>query len=947
MAAPAPVAGLAGRAAAAAAPPPPPPPPSRLSVRALFLRIALECGVLALFARHAFTDGVRAARGSPLAYVRWLNELRILIALERARRIDVLEAGGEAAVAADPARMFARPLPHLAQLRQLSAMLPSWRKARVRSAAGAMGGAPTPVLKELVLVGGGHSHVHVLRMWGMAPVPGVRLTLVTRDIETPYSGMLPGHVAGAYTRDECHLDLVRLCAWAGARLIHAEATGLDLDAKRVRLAAGRPPLRYDVLSINIGCTPRLFGNSSGFESATRKGAGADARGVTAVKPIDGFGRRWDALLARTVANSADGAPTTVAIVGGGGGGVELALAVRARLVRELRARGQADAEGALRVLLVGRSAELMPRHAPEVRSAVRAALESRGIRALLGAEVVAVEDAAAAGGAVGNGAAHGAPARELVLADGQRVGVDESIWCTEGAPQGWLADSGLALDAAGFLEVDTALRVGGRDDVFAAGDVASIRGHPRPKAGVFAVRMGPPLVANLNAALRGAPLARYEPQAAFLGLIGTGEGGCIASRGSLALEADWLWRLKDWIDRKWMHAYGDGLPHMADASGAPPAADVAAVAASAGAEAIALLAAAPMRCGGCGAKVGSTVLSNALARVALPTRRELLVGVDGGADDCAVWEEEAGGAVSVQTVDYLRGLVSDPYDFGLIGAQHALSDCFAMGAQPTLALAFVTLPLQVRAQHQGRACSARDRAPRTPRVPHARPARPARARPTHLAARAPPSAPRAPAPLPSSSSSVVIFPRARPSAPRAPVPLPSSAPSPVRQVAASSEDDLVQMMAGASAALREAGCALGGGHTSEGAEAGIGFAITGRAASASALLRKGGLREGDALIVTKPLGTGVLFAAQMRGKARGRWIAGALRAMRQSNGPAAAIVRAHGASGCTDVTGFGLCGHLLEMCKASGRRANLELDAVPTLDGTRARGAARAPASRP
>jgi selenium donor protein len=152
-------------------------------------------------------------------------------------------------------------------------------------------------------------------------------------------------------------------------------------------------------------------------------------------------------------------------------------------------------------------------------------------------------------------------------------------------------------------------------------------------------------------------------------------------------------------------------------------------------------------------------------------------------------------------------------------------------------------------------------------------------------------------------------------------------------VAASAEDDLVQMMAGASEALAEAGCALGGGHTSEGAEVGIGFAVTGRAPSASALLHKRGLVSGHALVLTKPIGTGVLFAALMRHAARGSWIKAALASMRLTNGPAAAIVREHGASACTDVTGFGLCGHLLEMCRSSSKSATVHLDRIPLLDG--------------
>src|SRR5256885_14284035 len=113
-----------------------------------------------------------------------------------------------------------------------------------------------PIAQDLVLVGGGHAHVHVLKRFGMRPVPGVRLTLVTRDVETPYSGMLPGYVAGLYSFAECHIDLVRLARFAGARLIHDEAVGLDRGRRQI-LCRAHPPIRYDILSLDIGSTPRM------------------------------------------------------------------------------------------------------------------------------------------------------------------------------------------------------------------------------------------------------------------------------------------------------------------------------------------------------------------------------------------------------------------------------------------------------------------------------------------------------------------------------------------------------------------------------------------------------------------------------------------------------------------------------------------------------------------
>ena len=135
------------------------------------------------------------------------------------------------------------------------------------------------LLKDLVLVGGGHSHVHVVRSFGMKPMPGVRLTLIGRDIETPYSGMIPSFVAGAYTFDECHIDLARLCAWSGARLIHAEAVGLDRLNRQV-LLKDRPPVSYDLVSLDVGSSP----STQAIDGATEY--------ATPVKPIAELGRRW-------------------------------------------------------------------------------------------------------------------------------------------------------------------------------------------------------------------------------------------------------------------------------------------------------------------------------------------------------------------------------------------------------------------------------------------------------------------------------------------------------------------------------------------------------------------------------------------------------------------------------------------------------------------------------
>ena len=164
-----------------------------------------------------------------------------------------------------------------------------------------------PVLKDVVLIGAGHAHVAVLRMFGMAPLPGARFTLITREVHSPYSGMLPGLIAGHYRFDDAHIDTAPLARFAGARLYQDEAIGLDLANRRV-ICRNRPPVPYDLLSIDIGSTPNTAQISGAVEHAIP------------VKPIDGFLARFMAMKERVLARKGS---TRIAVIGGGAGGVEL------------------------------------------------------------------------------------------------------------------------------------------------------------------------------------------------------------------------------------------------------------------------------------------------------------------------------------------------------------------------------------------------------------------------------------------------------------------------------------------------------------------------------------------------------------------------------------------------------------------------------------------------
>ncbi len=629
-----------------------------------------------------------------------------------------------------------------------------------------------PITTDLVLLGAGHAHVEVLRRFAMRREPGVRLTLIGREPETPYTGMLPGLIRGDYTFYEAHIDLAPLGASAGVRLILAEATAIDLAARHV-VVTGRPDVPFDLLSIDVGGEPAM-----------------PSGGGQPVKPIGQF-------LARLTALEADLRPgARIAVIGGGAGGTELALALAWRY-RE-RAR----------IVLVCDAAEPLPTAPSYARSVARTALVDAGVEVVCGVRAGAWADG------------------RLALSDGSFLDVATTLWATGVVGPALLAAAGLECDATGCVRVDATLRSVSHDFVFAAGDCASIVGNPRPKAGVWAVRAGTPLARNLRRAARGRALRRWRPQSDALAIVGLGDGRALAWRNGIAVSGRAVWRCKDWIDRRWMRMYQEPMAPMAGDPRVkgPGAGD-------------------PMRCGGCGAKVGAEVLAGALAGLPRPPATGVLIGLD-APDDAAAMLVPPGMAV-VQSVDHFRAFIDDPFVFGQIAAAHALSDLHAMGARPWTALAVAAVPY---------ASSGKMRA------------------------------------------------------------------------------ELADMLQGASEVLTADGCALVGGHSAEAAEPALGFAVTGLA-DPTKLLRKSGLRPGDALVLTKPLGTGIVLAGHMRGLASAAWLQAALASMRTSNATASRMLLEFGATACTDVTGFGLAGHLLEMLRASGVAAVLWLDQIPALAG--------------
>jgi selenide,water dikinase len=431
---------------------------------------------------------------------------------------------------------------------------------------------PLPLVQDIVLIGGGHAHALVLRMWGMDPLPGIRLTVINPSPTAPYTGMLPGHVAGHYTQDEIMIDLVRLARFAGARVILDRATGIDTASRRIHLA-NRPPLRYDIASVDIGIGSGLPA-IPGF-----------AEHATAAKPLGDYAQRWETFL-----RTAPPKPH-LTLIGAGIGGVELALASAHRL----RASGRDP-----QITLLDHAPEALPNIGPRARATLLDRLSRDGIRLRTGTTATAIGPS------------------DVTLSDGSTLPSDFTLSTAGTQPQPWLAATGLATHD-GFLAVTETLQTSD-PAIFAAGDCAHILHAPRPKAGVYAVRAAPVLLHNLKAAATGRPLQAFHPQRDYLKLVSMGGRQAVADKFGLRSGGAWLWRLKDRIDRAFMAKFRD-YPAMPRPLPDPAPTGL-----------LEAMGEKPL-CGGCGAKVGPDALSSALTALPKPARPDIL---SGPGDDAAI-----------------------------------------------------------------------------------------------------------------------------------------------------------------------------------------------------------------------------------------------------------------------------------------------------------------------
>ena len=674
-----------------------------------------------------------------------------------------------------------------------------------------------PIIGDLVLIGGGHAQIAVLKAFAMKPLPGLRLTLVTTSSRTPYSGMLPGYVEGVWQDEDLHIDLRHLAAAANARMIVATVTGIDANLKQIYFD-DRPALRFDLLSINIGGQPSL---------AMIDGA---AKHAIPVKPIAKFQTQFERLISlksqqKPAQNLPRTLPKKLAVIGGGAAGCELALA--------LITRWKAETGTAPELSLITDKDRLLPQMAPKAIKLVDQMLRAGGADILYNSRVTAIH------------------ANTLTMDRGKTLGFDACFLVTQVAAPCWLADTGLELDSDGFVTVTPTLQSTSHRYIFAAGDIAAVNQSPRPKAGVFAVRAGKILARNLRRYILAKPLLSWTPQSRYLTLLGTGDRRAIAMRGDVVMAGQLFWHLKCWIDRRFMKKFRNlSMPV------APPITRFAGLLKAAPSEqdAIALARHDPafssMRCLGCAAKTSHQVLQAAM-------REAVSLAIHKGADlnlmppsgletDCASLPAQSGISGWVQSVDILSEIVSDPFLLGEIATVHALSDIYASLSKPLYSLAIINLPE------------------------------------TELSIQT---------------------------------------------------NQLTHILAGALLAHSQAGVRVVGGHTSEGGGLSVGFAVTGSTTKLSAEITRD-KAEDLQVILTKPLGTGVIMAAHTQLRADAVSVDDAIANMRQSNRQAADIFIQNNSIAATDVTGFGLARHTQNLAMRVGiTGCRIDLASLPVLSG--------------
>ena len=364
-----------------------------------------------------------------------------------------------------------------------------------------------PITNDLVLIGGGHSHLSVLMKLSKKPINGNRITLITNEIDTPYSGMIPGYIEGIYSWRDSHIDLYRLCLKLNVRFIHAEVERVSAHEKEIYFK-DRPKIKFDVLSINTG-----------IQSNNREIKGA-AKYCLPVKPISKLTNNF----LNKITNF-----KSIAFIGGGAGSVELALAIKKRFL---------NINQDIKITIITGKRGLLSTFPQKTKLTSLKTLEKFKIDIIEYKRVLEVKP------------------KQIILSDKSMLKIDKAILSTNSMTPKWLAKSDILLTKDNYILVNKSFQTNYKY-VFASGDVIDFNNQNLKKAGVFAVRSGKPLAINIKQFILGKKLVEYKFNKNYLALIGTSKRSAIATKYNLTFNSRFFFYLKKYIDQNFIKKFSD------------------------------------------------------------------------------------------------------------------------------------------------------------------------------------------------------------------------------------------------------------------------------------------------------------------------------------------------------------------------------------------------------
>ena len=496
-------------------------------------------------------------------------------------------------------------------------------------------------IKNLVLVGCGHSHLYALKHLAMAPMKNVVITLISDVLYTPYSGMIPAYIAKHTNFENSHIDIVPLAKFANTNLINENINKIDFKNKKI-LFHHRPPLQYDVVSINIGS-----------QAATYNIDNADKHAIK-IKPIHTFLKYWDEHINEIPKWQG---LYYITIVGGGTSSIEVILAMQYRIRKALEKKRRAFES--VKYQIITSHDTILTKHNSKVQQYFINFLQEKDIKLITQTRIREVQE------------------KEIISEQGVVFPSNFTLLATGASPQSWVKNCSIATDKQGCILVKNTLQSLSYPEVFATGDIATIENYKREKSGVYAVKQGRYIYENICKFFENKPLKNYTPQENFLSLISTGNKNAVLSKNNRFYSGSNMWKLKMKIDENFVKRYNT-LPTMKedfesnDKTYIPDDYN-------------------KMRCGGCGNKAAGTVLYKVLNNLKT-FKNPAVVKTHAFFEDAAVLKMDAKQYL-VQSVDFFKNFLDDPFTFGKITANHCLNDILAMGAEPISALVTLTIPL--------------------------------------------------------------------------------------------------------------------------------------------------------------------------------------------------------------------------------------------------------------